>query len=78
MDYLQWYTGESKLHWKALLEGRMKERVSNYQTRDSKNLTKSKGAWEIRSLNVPWKEQCRLAKEKLGLSPAAYARALKR
>ena len=77
-DYLQWRAGESKLHWHDLLDGRMKERVSGYRSRASQNLTKTKGALEIRSLNLPWNEQCRLAKEKLGLSPAAYSRALKR
>jgi hypothetical protein len=76
-DFLQWQNNDSKTHWQQLIEGRIAERVV-YRDRRTQNIEKQKVALEIRALNLPWKEQVKLAKERLGISPGAYHRALQR
>jgi hypothetical protein len=76
-DYLQFKYGESPLHWHQLMLGRMSQRVL-YMDRRQTNAEKQRLALEIRAMGLSSKEQERLAKEQIGISPAAYYRALKR
>ena len=79
-DYLQWRSGDSLIHWKALIRGRMSEKVvSGYVSRAEQKSKETKIALEIhakRTLSLT--DKIGMWKKKTGLSQAAYYKALKR
>jgi hypothetical protein len=77
-DYLQHKTGDSPLHWTALLDGRMQEQVFAFRGRRAQKADEAKLAQEIYALSLSRAEKIAMWKEKTGLGEASFYNALKR
>jgi hypothetical protein len=76
-DRLQWEVGHSEHHWMDMVESRMKERVIEPATRETRIGDEREIALEIESMKVGGSEKLRLWEARTGKGKSAYYRRLR-